>query len=168
MKSKCFNWLLSTTITVIIIEASRSGQNLMKRVPSVAIIVENMEGEILLLLRDNKSAIVYPNHWTLIEGKVGEGETAEMAARRQLQEETGLKADLSFWKRYDREHPLFIVDQFIFTGKVDASGGVLVLGQDIQFFKPDEVKYLKIGYGFKDLLHEYFMTPMDSLDVHHA
>ena len=131
----------------------------MERVPCVAIILENMQGEVLLLLRDNNSTIVFPNHWTLIGGKVEEGETPEMAAHRELAEETGLKASLSFWKRYDRQHPLFIVDQHIYTGRVNGSSASLVLGegQAIQFFKPEETQRLKIGYGFKALLDEYFL-----------
>jgi 8-oxo-dGTP pyrophosphatase MutT (NUDIX family) len=117
-----------------------------------------MEGEILLLLRDNQSTPVFPNHWTLIGGNVEDSETPEIAAHRQLKEETGLEAELAFWKRYDREHPLLMIDQHIFVGKVDTSGGVLVLGRDTQFFKPSEVKHLKIGYGFKTLLKEYFLS----------
>jgi 8-oxo-dGTP pyrophosphatase MutT (NUDIX family) len=140
----------------------------MKRIPYVSIILENMEGEILLLLRDNKSTHVFPNHWTLIGGKVEEGETPEMAADRELKEEMGLKVSLSFWKRYDRQHPLFIIDQYIFVGKVDTSGGILLLGRDTQFFKPREVEHLKIGYGFKALLNEYFLTTMSDLHVHHS
>lgn len=140
----------------------------MKRVPYVSIILENTNGEVLLLLRDNKSTTVFPNHWTLIGGNVENNETPEIAANRLLVEEIGLKTNLSFWKRYDREHPLFIVDQHIFTGKVDTSGGLLVLGRDTQFFKPWDIKHLRIGYGFKDLLHEYFSTMMDQLHVHHS
>ena len=56
----------------------------MKRIPCVSIIVENMEGEVLLLLRDNKSTIGFPNHWTLIGGTVEDGETPEMAADRPV------------------------------------------------------------------------------------
>ena len=131
----------------------------MKRIPYISIIVENLEGEILLLLRDNKSTHVFPNHWTLIGGKVEDGETPEMAAHRELAEETGLIAHLSFWKRYDREHTLFIVDQHIYLGKVDLSPEKLVLGegQALQFFNPTEIGRLKIGYGFKALLNEYFL-----------
>jgi 8-oxo-dGTP diphosphatase len=132
----------------------------MKRIPCVAIILENTESEILLLLRDNKSTIVNPNHWTLVGGKVEDSELPETAAHRELEEAAGLKANLSFWKRYDRQHPLFIVDQYIYVGKVDASIDSLVLGegQAFQFFKPAEIGRLKIGYGFKTLLNEYFQN----------
>jgi 8-oxo-dGTP diphosphatase len=132
----------------------------MKRVPYVSIILENTVDEVLLLLRDNKSTLVNPNHWTLLGRKVGDGELPEIAARRELEAETGLKADLTFWKRYDRQHPLFIVDQHIYLGKVDTSLESLVLGegQALQFFKPAEIGRLKIGYGFKALLNEYFQN----------
>ena len=133
----------------------------MQRIPCASVILENNEGEILLLLRDNKSTIGYPNHWTLVGGKVEDGESPEMAANRELEEETGLKTDLAFWKRYDRQHPLFIVDQYIYVGRVDASLESMVLGegQALQFFKPAEIGRLKIGYGFKALLNEYFQNP---------
>ncbi len=130
----------------------------MKQIPYVYIILKNMEGEILLLLRDNRSTHVFPKHWTLIGGKVENNETPEMAAQRLLKEETGLEADLSFWKRSNRDHPLFTVDQHIFVGNVDTTGGLLVLGRDTQFFKPSDIQYLKIGYGFNALLNEYFQS----------
>jgi 8-oxo-dGTP diphosphatase len=152
------------------IQAKNIGQTLMKRIPCASIIVENTEGEVLLLLRDNKSTIGFPNHWTLIGGKVEDGETPEMAAQRELAEETGLKAALTFWTHYDRQHPLFIVDQYIYTTKVDIPQESLVLGegQALQFFKPDEIQHLKIGYGFKALLNEYFSSRTGSPDVHHS
>ena len=142
----------------------------MKRVPCSSIILENIEGEVLLLLRDNKSTITFPNHWTLIGGKVENGETPEMAAHRELAEETGLKANLSFWNRYDRQHPLFIVDQYVYLAKIDTSleSTVLGEGQALQFFKSAEVGRLKIGYGFKALLSEYFSTTAGNLDVYHS
>jgi len=139
----------------------------MKSVPYVSIIVENLEGEVLLLLRDNKSSITFPNHWTLVGGIVKGSETPEMVAQRELEEETGLQADLSLWKRYDRCHPLFMINQHIYTGKVDAKD-LLVLGWDTQFFTPCEIQYLNIGYGFKELLNEYFLTKTSTLHVYHA
>jgi 8-oxo-dGTP pyrophosphatase MutT (NUDIX family) len=129
----------------------------MKRVPYASIILENAEGEVLLLLRDNRSALTCPKHWTLIGGKVDAGETPETAARRELEAETGLKVDLSLWKRYDRATPLFTVDQYIFTGQVKDAHNLLVLGPEAHFFKPGEVTRLDIGYGFSALLDEYFL-----------
>ena len=128
----------------------------MKHVSSVSIILENMENEVLLLLRDSNSSI-YPKHWTLVGGSLKNGETLDVAAYRALEEETGLKIDLALWKQYERSHPLFMVDQYIYTGRVD-SYGLLVLGQDAQFFTPYEIQHLKTGYGFKDLLNEYFLV----------
>jgi 8-oxo-dGTP diphosphatase len=141
----------------VIIEASGSGQSAMKRFHYVSIILENTEGEVLLILRDNRSTMIYPNHWTFIGGNVKAGETPEMAAARQLKEETGLETALAFWKRYDREHALFTIDQYIFTGKVEDSRQLLVLGRDAQFFKPCEITHLKVGYGFKELLQDYLL-----------
>jgi 8-oxo-dGTP diphosphatase len=140
-----------------IIEDSKVSGNLMKHIPYVSVIVENMEGEILLLLRDNRASIDYPNHWTLVGGKVEDDETPEMAAHRELEGETGLRGSLAFWKRYEIHHPLIVVDQHIYTGRVDA-GGMRILGQDLQFFKPTDMKYLKIGYGFDALLQEYLLS----------
>jgi 8-oxo-dGTP pyrophosphatase MutT (NUDIX family) len=128
----------------------------MKRVPFISIILENPEGEILLLLRDSKSTIAFPKHWTLIGGNVEDGETPELAAGRVLKEETGLQLPLSFWKRYDREHLFFIIDQHVYTGKVESHRELFILGRDAQFFKACEIGHLKIGYGFDALLSEYF------------
>ncbi|MDQ2690921.1 MAG: NUDIX hydrolase [Chloroflexota bacterium] len=140
----------------------------MKPIPYAAIIVENSEGEVLLLLRENKSTPIFPKHWTLIGGKVEPGETPEMAGQRQLREETGMEAELSFWKRYERQHPLFTIDQHIFICRAENTRDLLVLGRDAQFFKPSEIPYLKIGYGFKELLQEYLLTAVDHRHVHYA
>ena len=129
-------------------------------VPCIAIIIENRQGEILLLLRDDKPTISYPNHWTLVGGKVEEGEIPETAAHREMLEEIGVDIDLTFWKRYDRQHPFAIVDQHIYTGKIDIQRELLTLGegQDVRFFNSHEIKSLKIGFEFDALLHEYFLN----------
>jgi 8-oxo-dGTP pyrophosphatase MutT (NUDIX family) len=114
-----------------------------------------MEGEVLLMLRDDRSTPVYPNHWTLIGGNVRNDETPETAAARLLKEETGLEIPLFFWTQYDRAHSLFMIDQYVYTGKVEDSGNMLVLGPDTQFFNPCEIAHLRIGYGFKELLQSY-------------
>jgi 8-oxo-dGTP diphosphatase len=128
-------------------------------IPCAAIIIENRQKEILLLLRDDKPTISYPNYWTLVGGKVEEGETPESAAHREMLEEIGVDSELTFWKRYDRQHPNVVVDQHIYLGKIDVPREFLVLGegQDIRFFDFNEIKKLKIGFEFGTLIHEYFL-----------
>jgi 8-oxo-dGTP diphosphatase len=130
----------------------------MIRVPAIAIIIKNDQDEILLLLRDDTPTIACPNHWTLVGGRVEDGETPEVAAHREMLEEIGVDADLVFWKRYNREHPGAIVDQYIYLCTLDVPFEMLTLGegQDFRFFSPFEIKDLKIGFEFDILLQEYF------------
>ena len=130
----------------------------MIRIPCVANIIENRQRKILLLLRDDDPGISYPNHWTLVGGKVEDDETPETAAHREMLEEIGVDTDVTFWKRYDRQHPFAIVDQHIYIGKIDLPRESLILGegQDVRFFNFNEIKHLKIGFEFDSLLHEYF------------
>ncbi|HSO10958.1 MAG TPA: NUDIX domain-containing protein [Anaerolineales bacterium] len=135
------------------------GKNSMIRVPAVAVIIENSQGEILMLLRDDKPDIACPSHWSLAGGKVEDGETPEVAAHRELLEEIGVDLDLTPWKRYDRRHPGAIVDQHIYLGKIDLPLSSLTLGegQAMRFFHPREVMDLKIAFEFDALLEEYFL-----------
>ena len=129
------------------------------RVPAVAVIIENTHGEILMLLRDDRPDISYPNHWSLAGGRVERGETPEMAAHRELLEEIGVDLDLTLWKRYDRPHPPLIVDQHIYLATIYLPLESLSLGegQSLGFFKGYEMQNLKIAFGFDALLDQYFL-----------
>lgn len=132
----------------------------MLRAPAVAVIMENPHGEILMLLRDDKPTISHPNQWSLPGGKVEYGESPEAAAHRELLEEIGSDIDLVLWKRYDRQHPLVVVDQHIYLGRITLPLEALTLGegQAMRFFNSHEVKGLTIAFEFGALLDEYFQT----------
>jgi 8-oxo-dGTP diphosphatase len=134
----------------------------MIRVPAVAVIIENTHGEILMLLRDDRPDISYPNHWSLAGGRVERGETPEAAAHRELLEEIGIDLHLTLWKRYDRPHPPLIVDQHIYLAKFDLPLESLSLGEgkDMRFFRKHEMKDLKIAFEFDALLDEYFLKQL--------
>jgi len=55
----------------------------------VALLVCN--GRYLMQLRDDKPAILLPNHWALFGGTVDDGEDAAAALRRELVEELELR-----------------------------------------------------------------------------
>ena len=142
------------------------GLALMIEIPVVAIIVENPRNEVLLLLRDDKSGLEFANFWTLPGGRVEERETPEMAAHRELLEETGLELPLSPWKTYKRRHQSrdLVVRQHVYVGQTDREVQDLMLGegQALRYFSQKEVVSLPIAYGFDTLLREFFCEKLEA------
>ena len=135
--------------------------------PQVAsTIVINNCGEVLFLLRDDNPNISFPNYWSLPGGVVEFNELPEQAAHRELQEETGLVVDLSYWKVYQRQPQKrgIILDQYIYIGTTDKACDEMTLseGQALRFLKRDEINSLPIAFDFDTLVHEYFDQQKDS------
>jgi 8-oxo-dGTP diphosphatase len=129
--------------------------------PKVAsAIITNSHGEVLFLLRDDNPDISFPNYWSLPGGVVEFNELPEQGAKREVQEETGLIVELSFWKVYERkpEKRQIAVDQYIYTGITDKKCGEMTLGegQALRFLSQDEIGSLPIAYDFDKLINEYF------------
>lgn len=70
------------------------------------IILLNRNNEVLLLLRDNKIDIPYPNMWDIPGGKVEEGESPEQALRREMMEEMSIKnlGEIKLFKIFTSEN----------------------------------------------------------------
>ena len=120
------------------------------------ILLLNSNNEVLLLLRDDKPEIPFPNMWDIPGGKVEENETPEQTIYREMNEELGLEnlgefklfkiitsekiTDYVFWKRLD----------------LDLSKIELKEGQCIEYFNLDKIKKNKLAFNYNIILEEFF------------
>jgi 8-oxo-dGTP diphosphatase len=59
----------------------------------VAGVILHREGRVLLQHRDDRPDIVWPGAWAIFGGHLEEGEEPEDAARREIEEELGLRLE---------------------------------------------------------------------------
>lgn len=122
-------------------------------VPTVDIIIETGDGDILLIRRRNP-----PHGWALPGGFVDYGETLEDAATREAFEETGLKVDLvrqfhaySDPARDSRMHTVTMV--FIATAEGSPRAGDDAA--EIRAFSPESLPE-DIAFDHRDIILDYF------------
>ena len=119
------------------------------------VLIENNKGEVLVLLRDDKPTIRYPNHWDFLGGGVEEGEAPEQAVRRELKEELELELpNLKFLKAYHWPDQT----EYIFHAKMelDVSKTNLHEGQMIKFFPKKQLMKMKLGFHDNEILRDLF------------
>lgn len=123
-------------------------------------VLVDKDRRVLLQQRDRRLED-YPLHWALPGGRVEEGETPEIALKRELVEELKLCPPLSFWRVY--QHPIEMgddvvipVEQHLFIGQVEDSILPTEEGAAFSFFTQEQLKDLPIAFKFKDVLQEFF------------
>lgn len=120
------------------------------------IILLNSNNQVLLLLRDDKVDIPFPNMWDIPGGKVEDNETAIETIRREMMEEMSIKdlgeiqlfkiitseknTDYIFWKRLDLN-----------TSEID-----LQEGQRVEYFNLDRIRKTKLAFNYNDVLDEFY------------
>lgn len=113
---------------------------------SFALIIHNKK--LLLLLRDNIPTIPEPNKWTLIGGRVEDGETYEEALIREIKEETNISIKLGEAKYLGKVNSKFDEDIAMYLIYVsDKQIQDMELGdegQDVKFFSIDELKDISL------------------------
>lgn len=112
------------------------------------------QGKLLLLLRDNNPNIGFPNHWSLLGGKIEEGETPDQALIRELKEEADIdvKEFKFLFERADHTGWIYhveLTDQDVQNLKLGDEG------QELKFFEPSELKNITITPNIQLYITEY-------------
>lgn len=113
----------------------------------VRIIIVNKDGDVLLQKRSSLKK-KYPNRWTdAATGHVDYGETYEIAARRELDEEIGVKTPLDFLSKFyiedDSDNKTTRAFHGVFRGRIPNDTELKVEPSEVsevKWFKPEELK----------------------------
>lgn len=139
---------------------------------SAGVILVDRDGRVLMQLRDANPAIMYPDHWGITGGAALAGETPEQAARREVEEETGLvlgridpfrayyfqEAANGGGAKASRSRARADYELYLFHAPCETPAEELVCGegQALRFVSPDELDELPIAYNHREVLDDFF------------
>jgi 8-oxo-dGTP pyrophosphatase MutT (NUDIX family) len=123
--------------------------------PVVMVGLVDARGWVLLQERD-EFAPVEPDKWCLVGGGVEEGESPEVAAHREMREETGIVVDGLVWLgQHDAPcalHGRDLVD--LFTARTSLTDASVICGEgrQIVFVEPSSLSQLDLTETTRTLL----------------
>ncbi|MBC1237312.1 acetyltransferase [Nostoc linckia z18] len=127
----------------------------MREPPGADIIIINSQQKVLLVLRDNKSSIPFPNTWALLGGFIEENESPEATIRRELVEEMELElGEIKFFKSYFWQE----CDEHIFWTRLDLDISQITLheGQKLAYFSREEINQLEFASHYDRILVDFY------------
>lgn len=120
------------------------------------IILLNSNNEVLLLLRDNKIDIPFPNMWDIPGGKVEGGESPEQALRREMMEEMSINnlGEINLFKIYTSKN----LTDYIFWKRIKLNPAEINLkeGQRIEYFDIDRIRKTKLAFNYNEVLESFY------------
>jgi len=126
------------------------------------IILQNLQGEYLVYLRDNNPEIPFPNHWDLIGGHVEKRETPLEALKREMIEEIEFDSNnlrnFSFWKKYVCiEGDVTPNMKYIFQGVINKPINEIPLneGQYLRFVNQEELIELNFANVMGKIIRDF-------------
>lgn len=125
--------------------------------PGADVILLNEHEQVLLVLRDDKPSIPYPNTWALLGGYIESGETPEQAVRREIREE--IAQDLPQPYLF-REYRWPECTEFIFWQRLDIEPArtPLTEGQRLAYFSQSQLSELSFASHYRRILSEFFAS----------
>jgi 8-oxo-dGTP diphosphatase len=119
------------------------------------ILLLNRNNEVLLLLRDDKVDIPFPNMWDIPGGKVEDNETPIEAIRREMMEEMSIKdlGEIQLFKIITSEN----ITDYIFWKRLDFITSEIDLqeGQRVEYFNLERIRKTKLAFNYNKVLEEF-------------
>jgi 8-oxo-dGTP pyrophosphatase MutT (NUDIX family) len=132
-------------------------------IDAAIVLLVDAQGRLLLQQRHARAAR-FPGAWGLVGGGIEDGETPELAARRETREETGLEVagPLTLFMRFPRPHPKNPhLTWYVFYAPTEARETDLVLGegQALRFVPAEEVPGLALHPTAATVLTAFLASP---------
>lgn len=127
----------------------------MKKPIGCVIILLNDQHQVLLVLRDQKSSIPFPNTWNLLGGFKEECESPKDCIHRELLEE--IEVDLEevyYWRKYQWSD----CDEYIFWQllNLDLNHVKLHEGQRLAYFSRSQIQQTQLAFECNQIVEDFF------------
>lgn len=120
------------------------------------IILLNSNNEVLLLLRDDRVDIPFPNMWDIPGGKVEINEDPEFALRREMNEELGIANldEIDLFKIITSEN----LTDYIFWKKLELNPLKIDLkeGQRIEYFSLERIRNTNLAFNYNEVIITFY------------
>ncbi|MEB3279234.1 MAG: NUDIX domain-containing protein [Lyngbya sp.] len=133
----------------------------MKKPIGCVIILLNDQHQVLLVLRDQKPSIPFPNTWNLLGGFMEEGESPQAAIRREMLEEIEVDVEkVYFFRKYEWPD----CDEYIFWKQMNLDLNFVQLneGQRLAYFSRTAIGKTKLAFECNKIIEDFFQDRFQS------